>query len=135
MYFLWLFALLYGVNIPFISLWGKCYWIIKSYCNHFPTQYTFIQTNFNNYSLEITFFVLTVIFVYDNGGSNPIILSSNIFLSVANDFANRWTDMVLLYMEASYRPRDCFRLFHFHKKSLGRYDFRLFFCPSMFLRI
>ena len=32
-------------------------------------------------------------------------------MSVAKDLANRWTNMLLLYIEASYRSRDSFRLF------------------------
>ena len=59
----------------------------------------------------------------------PIIQSNKLFLSVAKDLANRPTDMVLLYSEASYRIWDGFRLFDFLKNK-SVYGFRLFFCPS-----
>ncbi len=39
------------------------------------------------------------------------------FLSVAKDLANRWTNMVLPYSEATYRSWDGFRLVYFYKKS------------------
>ena len=41
------------------------------------------------------------------------------FMSVVRDLANRLTDMVLLYNEASYRSMWGFRLFIFLKVSLG----------------
>ena len=35
----------------------------------------------------------------------------SVFLSVPKDLANRWTDIVLLYSEASYRFWEGFKLF------------------------
>ena len=54
------------------------------------------------------------------------------FLSVAKDLANRWTDMALIYSDASYKSWCYFRRFYFCKSG---YCFRLFFCPFISLQI
>ena len=36
-------------------------------------------------------------------------------MTVAKDLANLWTDMVLLYIEATFGSRDGFRLLNFYK--------------------